>query len=243
VPGISAFRTVEAVLHSGVSLVTDIPDELRFRGIEPPLQARGFGISLDEAAPEGGGRIVGRVERRNRRRDRRSVVVNVSCYACWMDVAPEFVGRKGILSWSAYGDMRNKFVPIWLDEKVFRIETDVGPLEDANWRHFSFEIPDGLPRALEGTFVAFRWRVEARRARRVGAERASLPLLLIEAQNLPVVRVETTPIGTWRLLEWRSEHDVGGTGGRCSVSYAARRQIDLPLPGETREAELARRVR
>jgi hypothetical protein len=231
------------MLHFGVSLVTDVPEPLRFRGIEPPLEARGFGISLDEAQPAGGGRIVGRVERRNRRRDRRPMFVDVVCDACWMDVAPQFVGRKRIFSWSAYGDMRNKFVPIWLDERVFRTGVEVGPLDDANWRQFSFELPDGLPRALEGTFVAFRWRVEARRARRVGAERASLPLLLIEAQEVPVVRIETSPIGTWRLLEWRSEHDGGGAGSRCSVTYAARRQIDLPLPGETREAELARRVR
>ena len=33
-------------------------------------------------------------------------------------------------------------------------------------RHFAFAIPDDVPRALEGTFVAFRWRVEARRPRR-----------------------------------------------------------------------------
>jgi hypothetical protein len=226
-----------------VSLLTDIPEPLRFRGIEPPQEARGFGISLDQAEPAGGGRITGRVERRNRRRDRRPVFVDVTCAAHWLDVAPEFVGRKGIFSWSAYGDMRNKFVPIWLDEQVFRTELDVGPLEESNWRQFSFQLPQGLPRALEGTFVAFRWRIGARRARRVGAERASLPLLIIEAQQLPVVRVETSPIGTWRLLEWRSEHDAGGVGGRCSVTYEARRQDDLPLPGETREAELARRVR
>jgi hypothetical protein len=139
--------------------------------------------------------------------------------------------------------MRNKFVPIWLDEEVFRTELDVEPLEDVNWRHFSFDLPEGLPRALEGTFVAFRWRVQARRARRVGAELASLPLLLVEPQDQPVVRVETTPIGTWRLLEWRSENDVGGVGGPCSVGYEPRRPVDLPLPGETRDAELARRVR
>jgi hypothetical protein len=223
--------------------VTDIPDPLRFRGIEPPQFARGFGISLDEAEPEGGGRIAGRVERRNRRRDRRPVTVYVKCDACWMDVAPEFVGRKGILSWSAYGDMRNKWVPIWLEEQVFHTELDVGPLEEANWRRFSFQLPDGVPRALEGTFVAFRWRVEARRPRRVGSEQASLPLLLIEAPVLPVVRIETSPIGTWRLLEWRSENDTGGECGPCSVAYEARRANDLPLPGETREAELARRVR
>jgi hypothetical protein len=159
-----------------------------------------------------------------------------------MDVAPELVGRKGLFSWSAYGEIRNKFVPIWLDEKVFGTRVDVEPLDDANWRHFTFELPDGVPRALEGTFVAFRWRIEARRARRVGSELASVPLLLAEPQSVPVVRVETSPIGTWRLLELRSEDDVGGVAGPCSVAYEARRSSDLPLPGETREAELARRM-
>lgn len=226
-----------------MSLVTEIPEALRFRGIEPPQVARGFRITLDQAVPDGGGRIAGRVERRNRRRDRRPVRVDVACVACWMDVAPELVGRKGLLNWSAYADIRNKFVPIWLDEEVFRTRVDVGPLDEDNWRAFSLDLPDGLPRALEGTFVAFRWRVEARRSRRVGAEHASLPLLLIEAQELPVVRIETSPIGTWRLLEWRSESDVGGVGGPCSVAYEPRRPTDLPLPGETRETELARRVR
>jgi hypothetical protein len=225
-----------------VTLLTDVPDQLRFRGIEPPLEARGFGLSLDEAEPVGGGRIAGRVERHNQRRDRRPVSVEVRCDAAWMDVAPELVGRKGIFSWSAYGEIRNKFVPIWLDEEVFSTQLDAGPLEEANWRHFEFDLPEELPRALEGTFVAFRWRITARRPRRVGSEQASLPLLLVEPQTLPVVRVETSPIGTWRLLEWRSEADVGGTGGACSVSFAARRPTDLPLPGETRETELARRT-
>jgi hypothetical protein len=132
-------------------------------------------------------------------------------------------------------------VPIWLEEEVFRGSVDVGPLEEANWRQFSFDLPDGLPRALEGTFVAFRWRIEARRARRLGTAVASLPLLLVEPQNLPVVRVETSPIGTWRLLEWRSEDDAGGSGGPCSIAFDARRPSDLPLPGETRVSEIARR--
>ncbi|MDQ6779436.1 MAG: hypothetical protein M3071_25125 [Actinomycetota bacterium] len=224
-----------------MSLVTAIPGELRFHGIEPRREAWGFGISLDEAQPQGGGRIVGRVERRHRRRDRRPLVVDVRCDACWMDVAPQLVGRRKLLHWTTYGEIRNRFVPIWLEEEVFRASLDVGPVEDANWRQFSFELPEGLPRALEGTFVAFRWRVEARRTRRVGTALASLPLLLVEPQNLPVVRVETSPIGTWRLLEWRSEDDVGGSGGPCSVSYDARRPTDLPLAGETRAAELVRR--
>lgn len=225
-----------------MSLLTTVPEWLKFHGIEPPQNARGFAITLDEAQPQGGGRIGGRVERRNRRRDRRPILVDVRCDACWVDIAPQFVGRKRVWTWSAPGDMRNKFVPVWLEDELFRDRLDVGPLEDANWRQFSFEIPEELPRALEGTFVAFRWRVEARRARRLGTEVASIPLLLVEPQSLPVVRIETSPIGTWRLLEWRSAHDVGGSFARCSVTYEARRPADLPLPGETREAELARRA-
>ena len=225
-----------------MSVVTAVPEGLTFRGIEPPREARGFAITLDEAAPQGAGSIAGRVERRNRRRDNRRVRVDVRCAACWLDVAPQLVGRKRLLSWSTYGEIRNRHVPIWLDEEVFHATVDLDPLLDANWRHFRFDLPAGLPRALEGTFVAFRWRIEARRARRVGAETASLPLLFVESQNQPVIRVETSPIGRWRLLEWRGEHDTGGSAGPCSIAYESRRPGDLPLPGETRAAELARRM-
>jgi hypothetical protein len=225
-----------------VSLATDVPEELRFKGIEPPQDARGFGITLDQAEPHGGGRIAGRVERLHGRRDQRPVFVEARCEAYWMDVAPQLVGRKGLLSWSTYAEIRNYHVPIWLDEEVFCQRFDLGPLDEANWKHFSIDLPDGLPRALEGTFVAFRWRVVARRARRVGTEVASRPLLLIEPQDLPVVRVETSPIGSWRLLEWRSEEDVGASAGGCSIVYEDRRSVDLPLPGETREAEHVRRM-
>src|SRR5262249_29962194 len=150
-------------------------------------------IALDVAEPWGGGRVEGRVERRGGGPSgSRAVVVDVRCDACWLDVAPQLVGRKRLLGWSTYGDVRNRAVPIWLDEEVFRARHDAGPLDDVNWRRFSFELPEGLPRALEGTFVAFRWRVEARRPRRVGAELASLPLLLVAPRRVPVVRVETS---------------------------------------------------
>jgi hypothetical protein len=224
-----------------VTLVTAVPDALVFRGIEPPLAARGFAITLDEAQPQGGGRIAGRVERLNRRQDPRPVSAGVRCDACWVDIAPQMVGRERMVSWNTFAEIRNRHVPIWLDEELFRAEIELGPLAEDNWRQFSFDLPQRLPRALEGTFVAFRWRVEARRDRRLGTEHASLPLLLIETQNLPVVRVETSPIGTWRLLDWRSENEVGASGGPCSVAFEARRPDDLPLPGETREAEIVRR--
>jgi hypothetical protein len=225
-----------------VSLLTAVPDPLTFRGIAPPQEARGFAITLDEAQPRGGGLVAGRVERRNGRRDARSVTVEIRCDAAWLDVAPELVGRVR-MSLTSYGAIRNRSVPIWLEEEVFSASVDLGPLQNENWRPFSFELPDDLPRALEGTFVAFRWRVAARRPRRLGSELASLPLLLIERQTLPVVRVETSPIGTWRLLEWRSENEIGASAGPCSIAFRARRPDDYPLAGETREAEIVRRNR
>ncbi len=234
-------HSVVQLSRLAVSLLTAVPDSLRFRGIAPPQEARGFRITLDEAEPQGGGRITGRVERHRGRRDRRPLLVEVRCDASWMDVAPQLVGRKRLLSWSTYGEIRNKAVPIWLEDEVFSNRVPLGPLEEVNWRHFCFDLPAGLPRPLEGTFVAFRWRIAARRARRVGSELTSLPLLLVEPQNLPVVRVETSPIGRWRLLEWRAEGDGGGSGGPCSVTFEPRRPRDLPRPGETRAEELARR--
>ena len=225
-----------------MAVVTEIPEELRFRGIAPPEPAHGFRITLDTAEPWGGGHIGGRVERRGERHDRRPISVRVRCLAAWLDVAPQLLGRKRLLSWTTYGDIRNRSVPIWLDEEVFVEEAQLEPLEQANWQHFAFELAGELPRALEGTFVAFRWIVEARRPRLVGGDVAAIPLLIEEPQTLPVVRVETSPIGTWRLLEWRSESDVGGSAGPCSVAYDARQEPDMPLPGETRKQELARRA-
>lgn len=221
-------------------VVTEVPEPLKFHGIEPARDARGFAIALDQAQLEAGGEITGRIERRDERRNPRPLEVEIRCDACWVDIAPQFVGRKRVWTWSAPGDMRNRFIPVWLEEEIFRQQLEVGPLDDANWRHFAFVIPEEAPRALEGTFVAFRWRVRARRPRRIGHELASLPLLVVEPQDQPVVRIETSPIGTWRLLEWRSKHDVGGSAGPCSISYEPRKPEDLPRPGETRETELRR---
>lgn len=211
------------------------------RGIEPPRHARGFAISLDTAEPWGGGRIEGRVERRRGRHDRRPILVAVRCSAAWLDVAPQLVGKKRFLSLTTYWDLRTRSVPIWLEDEVFVERLDVGPLDEANWCPLSFLLPAELPRAFEGTFVAFRWRIEARRRRLVGYDQESLPLVLREPQTVPVVRLETSPLGSWRLLEWRSEHEDAGGGGPCSVSYERRRPEDMPRPGETREKELARR--
>jgi hypothetical protein len=224
-------------------LTTKVPDELFGRGIEPASAARGFAISLDTAEPWGGGRIEGRVEARAGRRDRRQITVSASCRACWLDLPPQLVGQKPFWRPSTYWDLRTRALPIWLDEEVWIEHREIGELAGANWLSFRLELPAELPRALEGTFVAFRWRVQARRKRRIGHDTASMPLLLLEQQAVPTVRIETNPIGSWRLLEWRAEDERNGQGGSCLVSFEERRPEDLPLPGETREQELARRTR
>ncbi len=225
-----------------MAVLTDVPEELTLRGIFPPKAARGFALSLDTAEPWGGGRIEGRVERRREGRDRRPVSAAVRCAATWLDVAPQLVGKKKLWRLESLWDLRSRAVPIWLDEEVYVERLELGPLEDANWLQFGFALPEELPRAFEGTFASFRWRVEARRRRAVGWEEASVPLLVDEERTLPVVRVETSPLGTWRLLEWKAEAERDGAAGPCSVSYEKRRPADMPQPGETRGSELARRM-
>lgn len=220
-------------------LLTEVPPRLAGRGIMLPSIARGFALSLDTAEPWGGGKIAGRVEARAGRHGPLPVTVSVSCSAAWLDLAPQLAGKGGRLRdlW----ELRMRQVPIWIEDQVWVERWEVGDLREANWRPFSFELPEGLPRALEGTFASFRWRIEASRPRRVGSATTSLPLLLDEPQELPTVRIETTPVGTWRLLEWRSELDSGGSAGPCEVCFEERRPEDLPLPGETRAQERARR--
>jgi hypothetical protein len=222
-------------------LLTHIPDDFSFRGIELPREARGFRISLDAAEPWGGGRIEGRVEALGGRHDTHAVTVSVKCVASWLDVPPQLVGQKSFFSFDTYWELRTRSVPIWIDDEVWLERWELGDLQQANWLHFGLDLPPELPRAFEGTFVSFRWHVSASRERRVGHDRAQLPLLLVEPRTAPVVRVETSPLGHWRLLEWSSSDERDGTGGPCSVSYEERRAEDMPIPGEDREAELRRR--
>jgi hypothetical protein len=222
-------------------LLTQVPAELSGRGIEHSQRAHGFTISLDTAEPWGAGRVEGRIEARGDGHDPHPVVLAVRCLASWLDVPPQLVGQKPLLRLSTYWDIRLRAVPMWIDEEVWLERWELGDLAKANWLHFSVELPRELPRALEGTFVAFRWHVLATRRRRVGHDTASLPLLLLEPRPLPVIRVETSPLGTWRLLEWRGEEERDAAAGPCSVVFEERRPDDMPLPGETREQEIVRR--
>lgn len=223
-------------------LLTNVPDELLGRGIEPPASARGFSLSLDIAEPWGGGRIEGRVEAHKGSRNADPVTVSARCCSNWLDLPPQLVGQKPFWRIGTYWDLRMRMLPIWIEEEIWLGHSELGDLSEANWLHFRMTLPPELPRAFEGTFVSFRWRVSASRRRRVGRDTASVPLILLEPRVQPTVRVETSPLGKWRLLDWKADEERDGAGGRCSVAYEARRPEDMPLPGETPQQELVRRT-
>ncbi len=218
----------------------DLPEEFRGRGIFPPAPASGFDVVLDVAEPWGGGVFAGRVERRGRP-DRRPVSLVVRCATAWMDIAPQLVGQQPDRPFLAsLYDIRSRRRGIWLDDPIWVHVVELGSLREANWLPFHVQLPASLPRALEGTFCALRYQVEARRPRAVGAAVASLPVLAIERRTEPCIRVERTPIGLWRLREWQGEAEVGFETEEVAVSFEPRRLADMPLPGEDREAEILR---
>lgn len=193
-----------------MAVVTEVPDELRFRGIAPPEPAHGFRIMLDTAEPWGGGRIEGRVERLGEQHDRRPISVRVRCLASWLDVAPQLVGRKRLLSWSTYGDIRNRAVPIWLDEEVSADAAELEPLEQANWQHFAFELPDELPRALEGPSSRFAGR----------SRRAAHGWSAVTSRRFHCSSTSRRPCRSFASRRARSEPGVFSNGGRNSTSAA-----------------------
>ncbi len=225
-------------------VLTDVPTDLVGRQIEHAAYTSGFALALDVAEPWGGGRVEGRVEAREGRRSTKPVFVSVRCCAAWLDIAPQVVGQKRLLGLDTVWDMRTRSIPIWIEDEVWLERWELGSLaKGTNWLHFGIDVPPELPRGIEGTFVSFRWRVEARRRRRVGHETTSLPLIIQEPPTQPIVRVETSPLGSWRLLQWMSDGDRDAVAGPCAITFEERLPDDMPLPGETREQELQRRGR
>lgn len=204
-------------------LVTDVDQSLWGRSIEPARRSGSFQLVLDVAQPWGGGRIEGRVESR-KPSGSGSYDASVTCSAAWLDCAPPPKNQRGMSPGSVLTNllMHGIGIRIWLDEQVWSARADLGELSGQNWLPFAFDLPRELPRAFEGTVVAFRWRVAARRRRAIGHAEVSLPLVLREDRSLPTVRYETTPIGTWRLNDVRSAGESDAAGGGCSVRYEDR---------------------
>jgi len=213
-----------------VRIITDIPDPYRGRGIVPLQAARNFAIELVHAEPWGGGLIEGRIVKRPHRDDARDITISLRCAAAWLDASPASV-------------IQRRRLPVWFDVEVGETSVTVSGLCDANWRRFALEVPAATPRAVEATFTAIRYELIARRHRRIGrSATASCPILVIDDRTEPILRTETTPLGDWRLLEWRAPEERPFAAGPIRIDFEERCRSDLPLPGETREREIRRRT-
>ena len=118
--------------------------------------ARHFHLELADALLEGGGWIRGRVH-----------------------VSDDGAGTVDVIArceetWRTNFRFRNhRQPPLWHTDPLWAETSTVACDPDRRWHPFAFAIPPGLPTAVEGYIVAWRYEVEARRRARVGpAERA-----------------------------------------------------------------------
>src|SRR5262245_46421877 len=107
-------------------LLTNVPDDLLGRGIEPAAKARGFTLSLDTAEPWGNGRVEGRVEARTDSHNANPVTVSVRCCSAWLDLPPQLVGQKPLWRVGTYWDLRTRGLPVWIDEEVWLERWELG---------------------------------------------------------------------------------------------------------------------
>jgi len=206
-------------------LVTEVDKTLWGRSIEEPRLSSSAHISLDLAQPWGGGRIEGRVDAYRKDQSGR-YRVTVSCAAAWLDEAPQTPGKEGTRGSPISSIlMHGMGIKIWLDEQFWAGQADLGELSGKNWLPFAFDLPGELPRAFEGHHVSFRWRIAARRQRGIWRSETSLPLILRDDRRIPTVRIETSPVGTWRFTTTRNDAEHDSVGAGCSVRY------EDPRPG------------
>lgn len=113
--------------------------------------ARGFHIEIADALLEGGGRIEGRIHAHDELA--RVVEVTARCEE----------------SWRTNLSLRNRrHPPLWRENTLWRESLHVTCDAERRWHPFAFALPPGLPPAVEGYIMAWRYEIEARCKPRVG---------------------------------------------------------------------------
>ncbi|HLK44270.1 MAG TPA: hypothetical protein VKV34_13080 [Thermoleophilia bacterium] len=127
--------------------------------------SRHFHLELSEAVLAGGGRLAGRVHI-DREVAPGALEIAVHCLECWRTSPPSLWWRQPP-TWTSR--------TLWSD--VLRTELD----GSRNWHGFVFDLADGLPPAVEGYALAWRYEIEAHRPARLGpGERAMITPLQYE---------------------------------------------------------------
>ncbi|TML08122.1 MAG: hypothetical protein E6G41_02975 [Actinobacteria bacterium] len=108
--------------------------------------ARHFHIELSEAQLHGGGRVTGRIHRHGTWAPG-TIIVTAQCLECWTSSSALPHGAPP--PWHV--------VPLWKQAQPLPVDPD------ATWAPFGFELPDGLPRAVEAPTIAWRYELRAQR--------------------------------------------------------------------------------
>jgi hypothetical protein len=131
--------------------------------ILPNGPARHFHLELAAADLRGGGGVSGRLHRHGRWMPG-ALRVEICCVETWRTAAPTL------------GAM-----PHWDRDVLWSAEAAVDPDPDRTWVPFAFDIPAGLPPAVEGHTLAWRYELSACRHTRIGlGEYAVLTPVLFE---------------------------------------------------------------
>jgi hypothetical protein len=114
--------------------------------------ARRFHLELSDASLVGGGHIRGRIHR-HAEALAGGIAVVARCREAWATAnTAAFVGPHVAAPWH--------------ETTLWESEVALDPLDAVNWRPFAFEVPPGLPPAVEARTIAWRYEIEARRSRR-----------------------------------------------------------------------------
>ena len=150
------------------------------------FSGRRMHVELSDAELRGGGRIEGRIHL-DRAPASGRLLATVRCIESWrMSPRP---GRLVLMS-------RANAIPLWRQRVSFEHGLELESLDDAHWRAFSFELPDGLPPAVEARSIAWRYEVEARRSVRIGPDDRALITPLASVNVLASPRADRSPIRT-----------------------------------------------
>ncbi|MDX6618877.1 MAG: hypothetical protein QOK36_1263 [Gaiellales bacterium] len=131
-------------------------------------EARRFHVEFTTAELRGGGAIAGRVHR-DREFAAGPIIVRARCMEAWREAPP----RVPILP--ATRSMR---LPRWHERTLWSQEIVLDGLAEAHWAPFGFELPAGLPPAVEARAVAWRYEVEARRPLRLRPDERAIAVPL-----------------------------------------------------------------
>jgi hypothetical protein len=125
--------------------------------------ARHFHLELADAELRGGGRIAGRVHRHGDWHAS-TIAVRADCTEAWRPRSLPARGR-----------------PFWDGERLWEANRTIALDRERTWAPFRFELPRGLPPAIEARTIAWRYEVRARcHAGFLHSESAALTPLLYD---------------------------------------------------------------